>query len=272
MFRVDVAIERERSRRLLLDASRLTFVSPLEVCGIVAMVQRAVAEGREVSFLMPEDPDVASYLQRMDVLPELASVGEVIGKAPKEKREDRSKVLLEVTRIDAPHEADELAERIVPLARAQADARVTHAVFTGLGELLDNAVTHGNSRIGVYTAVQTYTGETSGRRGLELAVVDGGIGILHHLRRNPKFRRLRSSETAIRNALEPGVTGTRDRRGYGFTDVLEQVGKAGLGRLVLRSGDAIARVTVKGSYRRRQFVDGGFPTHGTWVWLRIRVP
>ena len=256
----------------MLDATRLKFVSPMEVCAIVCVALRASNEDRNVSFHLPHDSDVAGYLQRMDVVRLLSHACEIVGRPPPERRMDQARVLLEVTRIDRPHEADELADKIVPLARAQADARVTHAVFTGLGELLDNAVTHAQSKIGVYAAVQTYTGETSGRRGLELAVVDGGVGILQHLRRNPRFKRLRSSKTAIRNALEPGVTGTRDRRGYGFTDTLDQVGRAGLGRLVVRSGDAIGRVTVQGTHRRKQFASSELLVQGTWTWLRIRVP
>ena len=121
-------------------------------------------------------------------------------------------------------------------------------------------------------AAQTYTGRTSGRRGLELAVIDGGIGILEHLRRNPRYGRFAHASTAIRHAVRPGVTGTRDHRGYGFSDILDVVAGAGLGRLVLRSGDGIGRITVRGSNRRQEFTSCPVAIDGTWAWLRVRVP
>jgi hypothetical protein len=144
-------------------------------------------------------------------------------------------------------------------------------VFWGIGELLDNACTHAASPIGAYVAAQTYTGTTSGRRGLELAVVDAGQGVLAHLRQNPQHRTVPDAATALRHAVQPGVTGTSDRRGYGFSDTLSAAGDAGIGRLVLRSGDGLGRITV-GRRRERQYLTCPQEVQGTWAWLRIRVP
>lgn len=271
-FRTDLRIEAADEPELVLDARRLLFVSPLELTAVAAMAQRAALEARPVRFVLPDDPDLASYLRRMDLLKHLDGIARVEGVIPEEDRSDRSDVLLELTRIEQPHEADELAERIVPLARGRSTAAVTSAVFSGLGEFLDNACTHGESPIGVFAAAQAYTGETSGKRGLELAVADAGVGILEHLRGNPSYARFRRPVTAIRYAIRAGVSGTRDRRGYGFHDVLQEVRKAGLGRIVLRSGNGIARVTVRPGGRSQTFRESRFSVQGTWLWLRVRIP
>lgn len=257
---------------LVVDAQRLRFAGPLELSAVVALAHATAHRGEPVELMLPEELDAANYLQRMNVVRHVRQWGAVTGSVGEDLREDRSGVLLETTSVTEPYEAEQVAERVIPLARHHADARVTQAVFMGIGELLDNACSHADSPIGAYVAAQTYTGETSGRRGLELAVVDGGIGILDHLRRNPKYRRLRYAATAIRQAVLPGVTGTTERRGYGFSDILDEVADAGLGRLVLRSGDGIGRITVRHNSRQQVFGSCTVPITGTWAWLRVRVP
>jgi hypothetical protein len=271
-FRKSLRLADYDEPELQIDARELSFVSPLELAGIAALVHAAAADHRNASLVLPETPGVTSYLQRMDLLRYLDGVASIEGELPADDRTDQSDVLQELTQLRGPNEADELAARIVPLARKHASIDVTNAVFMGMGEFLDNACTHASSEIGVFAAAQAYSGETSGRRGLELAVVDGGIGILGHLSRNPRYARFRQSVTAIRYALTPGVTGTTDHRGYGFSDVLREVARAGKGRLVVRSGDGIGRVTVQGVRETRDFARCPVTIPGTWVWLRVRIP
>ena len=272
LLRARLRITEPDDAGFVADARRLHFAGPLELCAIVSLAHSAASRGEPVELILPNDPDTASYLQRMDVLRHIQQWGTVTGHAGDDIREDRSGVLLETSAVADAVEAEAITERVVPLARQHANARVTQAVFMGIGELLDNACTHAKSPTPVYVAAQTYTGETSNRRGLELAVVDSGVGILEHLRRNPRYARFRYAQTAIAHAIQPGVTGTRDRRGYGFSDVLDVVESAGLGRLVLRSGDGIGRITVRPSGRRRLFGTCPVPITGTWAWLRVRVP
>lgn len=256
---------------VVVDATRLTFAGPLELAAMVALGTDASLRGEPVTLLVPRDPNVTSYLQRMDVISRYASVGSVVGDIGDDVRDDRADILLEVTQVVEPYDAEVVAQRVVPLARHHAPAQVTRAVFSGIGELLDNACTHAASPVGAYVAAQTYTGATSGRRGLELAVVDCGKGILEHLRQNPRHRDVHDSATAIAHAVMPGVTGTADHRGYGFSDMLASAGEAGVGRLVVRSGDGLGRISV-GRRRQRQYHGCPVPIRGTWAWLRIRVP
>ena len=67
LFRTNLVVDDHRSRNLEIDARRLRFVSPLEICAVAAWAARTLEAGREARFLLPEDPDVASYLLRMDL-------------------------------------------------------------------------------------------------------------------------------------------------------------------------------------------------------------
>jgi hypothetical protein len=257
---------------LVVDLHRLLFASPLDLVGIASLAHHAAVNGNAVRVVMPDDRDVASYLQRMDLMSTLPSAAVIEGDFPEGERADLGHVLLELQNVHTAPDAESVAESVMPLARRHSDAKVSNAVFVGLGEFLDNACTHAGSPAGVFVAAQAYSGATSGKRGLELAVSDVGVGILEHLTGNPRYARFRRDTTAIEYALRPGVTGTRDRRGYGFSDVLYETGEAGVGRLIVRSGYGIGRITVRGGRLHREFGETRFWTPGTWVWLRIRVP
>jgi len=269
-FKTHLSVDDDGSTDLCLDGRRLTWVGPLELTGMAALAGPARVEGREVLFLEPTNSRVAEYLKTAD------PVGLIWGSAPSsddarpaDGTPGRPTVLLPLTRIQDADQAEVLAERITPLARPQVGAEVARALFMSLGELLDNSCSHAGSAAGVYVAAQVYAGAAGDRRGIELAVADAGIGILAHLRRNPGFGHLSSATAAIRSALKPGATGTTDRRGYGFSDMLDEVARAGPGKMVIRSGDGLARITVRGSQRKERFSAGSPAVPGTWVWVRI---
>jgi hypothetical protein len=257
---------------LHIDARRLLFASPLDLVGIASLAHDAALSGLGVTMTTPSDTEVASYLQRMDLFSNLPHGVVIEGDLPPEERNDLGDVLLELRVLHNSPQAELVAESVIPIARRQSDTKVSNAVFFGIGEFLDNACSHADSSAGVFVAAQAYSGKTSGHRGLELAVGDVGVGILDHLTGNPKYSRFRRDVTAIQYALRPGVTGTRDARGYGFSDVLNETGEAGVGRLIVRSGNGIGRVTVRGGRTHREFAETRFWTPGTWVWLRVRVP
>jgi hypothetical protein len=256
---------------LLIDARRLTFLSPLDLTGL-AVLAHAHPERSEVRLLLPSDANIASYIDRMDLLTHLPAGCTVLGLASRGGRSDRSGTLLEVTRVADATDAERACARVASLARQRFGPATAHAVFTALGELLDNAITHGASAVGVYVAAQTYTGVTSRQPGLEFAVCDAGDGVLAHLRGNPPYARFRHPATALRYALQPGVTGTRDRRGYGLPDTVNQAGRNGLAHLALRTDDALARITVRRARWRQQIDTSRTPVGGTWAWMRVNTP
>jgi hypothetical protein len=257
--------------RLVLDARRLVFASPLDLAGVVALAHGATAARASVAFVMPQDSGVASYLQRMDVIRRLPTGTQIQGSPPPEQRTDCSRVLLEVSQL-SPSTAQDLVTRLGQLAGAQFEGRIAGLVFRGSGELIDNAVSHGQSQCGAFVSAQAYTGRTSRRPGFEFAVCDTGIGVLAHLRGNPKYRDVPDAQSALALAIQPGVTGTGELRGYGLADLLEITHSGGVGRLVLRSGDGIASIALRRLGRREAFATASPSITGTWVWLRVRFP
>jgi anti-sigma regulatory factor (Ser/Thr protein kinase) len=249
---------------VVFDAGDMGFASPLDLAGITAWAAQLRHEGACVGFVLPDDGDVRRYLVRMDLIEHLDQAGVTVsGPAPTVRRADRTDVLLEVRRICGSADAERFAVDVYQLAQRHTSDSSAAAGAKMLGELLDNAITHAASPVGVYAAAQVH------QRGgdLELAVADAGIGIRSHLARNPRFMDLTATE-ALRAALRPGVTGTSERRGNGLPDLLSTASGFG-GQLLLRSDDGYAQVMAASSDRK--FAAAG-QVPGTWAWVHVRLP
>lgn len=269
LLRADLALHLRPGEPLTVDATRLQFISPLDLAAVSALAQAASVMSGESVLRLPSDPRVASYLQRMDLLAQLPEGATVVGAVPFDDRRDHRATLLETTLL-TPETADDVGERIGLLAVANLGASPGAQVARSVGELIDNAVSHGCGPGGAYIAAQTYTGKTTGTRRLEVAICDNGIGVLAHLSRNPDHADLADSETALRRALRRGISGTGGGRGNGLPDLLSQAGGTGPTRLVLRSGHGLVRAArhLAGAPAVRGFTTG-MPVDGTWAWLRV---
>jgi hypothetical protein len=248
----------------IFDATDLTFASPLDLAGVAAWAARLRHEGNPVAFTLPADGDVRRYLSRMDLVAHLDQSGvTVTGPSSPVRRTDRGDVLLEVRRICGPADAERFARDAYELARRHTSDSSAAAAAKILSELLDNAITHASSPVGVYAAAQVHQ-----RAGdVQLAVADAGIGIRSHLARNPCFRDLTAAQ-ALSAALQPGVTGTSELRGNGLPDLLRTAGGFG-GQLLLRSGDGYAQVMATSC--DRQFAAAAH-VPGTWAWVHVWLP
>jgi hypothetical protein len=271
LLRRDVRLRVVDPGRMVLDARRLLFANPLDLAAIIAFAHSGAASEANVMILLPEDPDVTSYLQRMDVLRSLPPGTEVRGSVSPERRTDCSKRLIEVSQL-SPATDQDLVTRIGTLTAAHFTGPIRGLVFRSAGELIDNAVSHGGSPLGAFASAQAYTGATSRRPGFEFAVCDTGIGILQHLRGNPAYSDIPDSTNALARAIEERVTGTSDPRGYGLADLLKITDDGGVGRLVLRSGNGIASIVLRHGHRRARFATSNLTITGTWAWLRARFP
>jgi hypothetical protein len=179
--------------------------------------------------------------------------------------------LLEVTPLDA-ETADDVGARLGRLVTGHfVNAKGGH-VFRALGELLDNAVSHGASAAGAFVAAQAYTGKTTGRRAFEVAVADTGMGVLSHLRHNPEFAGLDSAGEALTKALVPGVSGAPNERGYGLGDLIDAAAASGQIEFHLRSGDAGIRVIGHPAGDHMDLLPARMSIVGTWAWLRVEIP
>ena len=101
---------------------------------------------------------------------------------------------------------------------------------------------------------------------LLVAIADVGVGILQSLHQNPAHQSLATCTEGIQAALRRGVSSEVDdpNRGNGLSHVTHQLRAHG-GKLVLRSGDAVARVTPG----RRRVSTTRTATPGTWAWLWV---
>ena len=270
MLRGDAQISTADEGQVVLDARRLMFASPLDLAAITVLAHSSADGELPVTFLLPKDPAVTSYLQRMDVLRLLPPGTEICGPSQPEQRTDKSTVLLEVSPL-SPDTADEIVSRVGTLTAERLGRPAAGRVFKCVGELIDNALSHGQSALGAFVAAQAYTGATSRRPGFEFAVCDTGIGVLSHLRSNPTYAAIPDVVSALACAIKPGVTGTGDDRGNGLADLLT-IAQGGVGRLVLRSDDGIASIALRRGHRRDAFAGSSLTIRGTWAWLRARFP
>jgi hypothetical protein len=257
---------------LVIDARRLAFAGPLELTATVALAHRARAAGHGMTLLVAENPNVASYMQRMEVIRQMPPGTRISGSPPDERRTNLPDTLLEVSALSSETE-EELCDRLGRLVAAHHDSAITAKTFDAIGELIANAVDHGASDQGAFVAAQVYSGASSGRPGLEVAICDTGIGVLAHLRRNPDHADVPDAASALDRAFIPGVSGAGGRRGNGLHDLLNHLKVSGLARFHLRSGDGLATATVGRSRQRvKRTHSTATSVKGTWAWLRIRIP
>ena len=262
----------DSGRGLVIDASRLEFASPLDLAATAALAHVHAAAGEPADLVLPKDPNIASYLRRMDLLDHVPPGTRVLGPLAPEERMDRTAKLLEVTLL-TPGNAGEISERIGRLATGNLGPPFGRRTFKAVGELIDNATTHGQGSPGAYICAQAYTGQTTAHPGLQVAVCDTGMGVLAHLSGNPRHAALAEDIHALQCAVKPGVTGTTDERGNGLPDLLAASSPVGDTRLLLRSGDGLLTVQhgpVASSTVGA--VSGAARVKGTWAWLDMRFP
>ena len=253
--------------RIDVDLQNLNFVCPLDLVGLVAWAVSLPEECRG-SVLLPA-PDIASYLERMNVLQLLREAGWGVPRNDNDDRQELYHKLLEVTPLADAWAVEELGEQLFKFFEQEADPKRLRALHFAFGELCDNATTHsGGSPI--FVAAQRYSGETSGAPArLELAVADNGVGIPNHLRQNPSYAAIGRDEDAIAKALQAGVSGTRDRRGYGLHDVLYETSQVADGEMVIYSGRGSAIAPIGEEGRRRRFRALSTALAGTWIQVRV---
>ena len=262
---------------LVIDARSLRFAAPIDLAGIAALSNAAAADGLKVALVTPEDADVAYYLERMDVFRMLPDSAVSQPPTPAGPRFDRTSALVEVSPLNFGN-AEEVANRIGLILTGHHNKAWAEAVFSAVGELIDNAVSHGASPVGAFIVAQRYTGRTTGEARFEVAICDTGIGIAEHLRSNPHNVAVETAPEALELALRPGITGTTSRhRGNGLADV--QRITAGGGRLILRSGEAIASVAIRAlgtdpaeARGDDRIMRSAANVSGTWANLRARFP
>lgn len=241
-----------------IDLSEVGWLTPFDVVAIASLQARLRKEGRPAQLTPPRTPAVHEYVAAVG----LAGDGDpsVLPKG----------LVLALTWLPSADAWDDLLGEIVPQFVGALPTDLGPRGLDVLGELIDNAGTHGVCESGTFVCAQHYEGGCGLPAGLWLGVADAGRGIPGHLRLNPRYTALDRDEELIRLARKPWVTGTRDRRGWGLVEVFgNAVGSTG-GDILIRSGGGEGFFRVRpggGPYARYGPLAPRLP--GTWIHVRL---
>jgi hypothetical protein len=246
-------------------AGSAEFLTPRETCGLRALIDHAASLVDEVVFHCPVNQDVHGYLGRVNFYENLAENVRLTRRPPQQRRWDRRDQLIEVVRVRTADDVEALADRVWDVAKAHCGSgRTAKAFATAIAAATENVIDHARSPIGALIAAQRYA-----NRGLELAVVDLGLGIPATLRANRVYTCL-TDLGAVERALEDGVSSVPDDgRGAGLAELVHGVARAGDATLRVSSGQA--ELTLGWTSRRqrpnRAALHPAAP--GTWISVRL---
>lgn len=228
--------------KILVDARHTEWASPYGLTGLL-VVGKSRAE--RATFAVPERDDTASYWSRAAFFKEAAEVYELSGKVPRPSRTGPSSVLLPVTAISQSADIHNIVDKVTETAQRilidelNLERGITGRFTMALSEICQNIVEHAGS-VG-WAAVQTYRWQKQvGRRVVNIAVCDAGIGFRQSMESAPNFRPSDRWDDA--RALEETVINGKTRfldsgRGQGLAGVRRFCVKWD-GLLTVRSGTA----------------------------------
>jgi len=234
--------------RILVDARHCRWASPY---GLTALLTLAQTRAERPAFAAPETEDTAGYWARTEFFRHAGELYELHGSVPKRTGGD-SRVLLEVTPVARSQDVHDVVERIQQKAQQiittelNLDAKATVGFAMTLSEVCQNIVEHAGR--GGWVAVQAYNWKKRlGRRVVQIAVCDAGIGFRDSLENAPE--RVRDDRwddgAALEAAVIRGVSRFRDPgRGQGLSGVRRYCGRWD-GKLFIRSGTARIAIVPK---------------------------
>lgn len=245
-------------------AASMSVATPRDLCGLRALVEHAALVADSVHFDCPNDEQLHRYLDRMGFYDGLPANVAMSRQRPSLRGNRLSTKLIELRRIDSADAVEELANCVWHVAVAQfARGRVATACATAIASATENVLDHAKSPIGGFVAARRYD-----QSGIELAVVDLGLGIPATLRQKPKYADL-SDLDAVQQALRDGVTCTDEiGRGAGLSELIKAVRVAGTSTLVIQS--STAHVSANAGHTAVQLMTQAKPMPGTWISLRLK--
>lgn len=248
---------------LVLDLTELELIDPLLLARLRGLVDLNATAGLQITILPPEKTLARQYLEFMGFASDLPANCDCELKSLDVP--GSSKILIPIRRLSTQTDVEDLERALGDLYLAHFSgplARLAEAFTRAVGEISDNATTHGRSSVGVsYVAANRYP------KGCILVVGDLGIGIPAHMRR--AFPDLQDDGDAIRVATREGKSGTGDpQRGIGYQYVIDGLKNAQIaaGQLRVWSGRGRFRVqALAGVQERRRAWSVDEATIGTWV-------
>lgn len=208
-------------KELLLDLTPLEWVSPMGIVAILATALASAERNLTVDILMPTG--VAPFLEHIGFIAELRRRN--WSAPPAQGTPSGFNPCLPVMALERDSEVDTMQELLIDrLSMSFAAPNVVAEIGTVAAELTANAREHGTPTSGkssCYAVAQGYSGASSGRSGVTVAVADFGGGFAASLR--ARYGKM-LDEHAMERAFDERVsaTGLPDR-GLGLAHVLEAV-------------------------------------------------
>lgn len=230
--------------KLLMDARHARWASPF---GLTALLCAAQSREHRMSFAVPENPDTLSYWSRAGFFKYAAELYDFVGTVPRPREVHESSVLLEITPIVGTEDVHEVVGRVNQKAAdiLQGQLNLEPAVIGSfaltISEACQNIVEHAEK--GGWVAVQTYKyARRLGRRVVQIAVCDAGIGFRRSLESSPSHQS--AGRWGDGKALEEAVLHSHSRhrmrdsgRGQGLAGIRGFIGRRDA-KLTVRSGTA----------------------------------
>jgi hypothetical protein len=213
-----------RPKKVVLDLEAVTKFTPFSGCYLASLVKDLLALGIEVEVIRPKHAGASHQLDYLGIL------AHFLGHPVPTTKRVRSVPLVHLHGKDF-----DLAIRMSKMVRVSLELTAAnfYLVQLCLKELLLNAFDHGQSPKGTFCCAY-------GLRNLRIVRVctmDHGMGVLAHLRQNPKYAALTSDAKALAICVQKGVSGTRWTRGLGLFYVSQALLHAG-GEITMASGSA----------------------------------
>jgi len=226
---------------VLVDARHTTFATPYALLSLLCLAQSRTARP---GFVIPEREGTASYWARAGFFRIAEELYSLHGNPPALRPRGESDVWLPITPINRSEDVHAVVEKIQDRAEAilenelRTDPRMIGRFAMTLSEACQNILEHAGR--GGWVAVQSYTWPKLGRRVVQIAVCDSGIGFTASLA-PAHARRLGDrwcDGQALEEAIVRGVSRFADPgRGQGFAGIKRFLGQWG-GKLIVRSGTA----------------------------------
>jgi anti-sigma regulatory factor (Ser/Thr protein kinase) len=228
--------------KILVDARHARWASPY---GLTALLTLAQTREARPGLTPPETEETLSYWTRTGFFRYAEELFEIHGSLPRARQVPESNVLLEITPVAKSADVHEVVDRIQQRAQQilsrelNIDAQASVRFIMTLSEVCQNVVEHAGR--GGWVAVQTYRWQRRlGRRVVQIAVCDAGVGFRRSLESTPGrvLTDRWDDGMALEEAVIRGVSRFRDRgRGQGLAGARNFLGKWA-GKLSVRSGTA----------------------------------
>jgi len=248
---IDQVAQHPADARLIIDAHRTSFGTPYAFTALLCLAQSRMTKP---VFTVPEIHSTASYWARCGFFRFAEDLYEIHGKVPTIRSHGESDVWLPITSITGSEDVHSVVGRIQERSEAilvnelKTDSRMIGRFAMTLSEACQNIVEHAGQ--GGWVMVQTYTWRSIGRRVVQIAVADAGVGFTASLA--PSHARRFGDRWSDGRALEEAVVKGQSRfaepgRGQGFTGIRRFLDHWD-GKLTVRSGTA--RIAIIPSWER----------------------